>query len=430
MGCVDSPEHFARGDTNRVKDTGNPRVRDKDNVARQRETEIETMPPPGATFTGEGGVLPRSAPPQVTPRTVLVVALTVLVLALALFLGYELRQILRWVLIALFLAVALNPLVNWLHRHHVGRGLAIGGVYLGLALLIAAVGAVVFPPLVVQVRDLSNNAINLFQQPGGINGVVENVANQYGLGSYVNALRTQVQALPGRLATIVGPLLTVTQGVVSSVTAFVSILLITFFLLLDGEQFVEAALNLFAANQRPRLRRILAQSARAVYGYIGGNLILSLVCGIGVFAILTILRLPYAVALALVVGLLDLLPLVGATLGGAIVVLFGLFVDPIKGLIILVYFVVYQQLENNLLQPLIYGRSVKLHPLAVFLAVLVGGELLGILGALLAIPVAEMIRILIAEYFATRARIQGGTIHSTDESAPVAQVTADATGSR
>ena len=120
------------------------------------------MPPPGATLTGEGGVLPRSALAQVTPRTVLVVALTVLVLALALFLGYELRQILRWVLIALFLAVALNPLVNWLHRHHVGRGLAIGIVYLGLALLIAAVGAVVFLPLVAQVRDLSDNAINLF----------------------------------------------------------------------------------------------------------------------------------------------------------------------------------------------------------------------------------------------------------------------------
>lgn len=403
---------------------------DGDATARQREAEIAAMPPPGATLTGDGGVLPRPTRPQVTPSTVLAIAFTLLALALALFLGYQLRQLLRWLFITLFLAVALNPVVDWLQRHRIRRGLAIGLVYLGLVLVIAGLSALVFPPLVQQVRELTDYVIGLFQQPGGVNGAIEDLANQYGLGSYVNTLRDQVQGLPGQLSSVTGPLLTVTRGVVSSITAFVSILLLTFFLLLDGKQFVEAGLNLFAANQRPRLRRILGESAKAVYGYLGGNLFISLICGIGVFIVLTILRMPYAVALALVVGLLDLLPLVGATLGAVVVVLVGLFVDPVKGLIILVYFVVYQQVENNLLQPLVYGRSVKLHPIAVFLAVLAGGELLGILGALLAIPVAEIIRILIAEYFAGRARAQGGTIHGTDETIPVAQVTADATGTQ
>jgi len=136
---------------------------------------------------------------------------------------------------------------------------------------------------------------------------------------------------------------------------------------------------------------------------------------------------PYAVVLALLVALLDLIPLVGATLGAAIVVLVGLFIGVPQGLILLVYFIVYQQIENNVLQPLVYGRSVQLHPLAIFLAVLAGGNLLGILGALLVIPIAEIMRIIGAEFLASRAEETGGIVHGTQSSVPIDQVARDAT---
>jgi predicted PurR-regulated permease PerM len=132
------------------------------------------------------------------------------------------------------------------------------------------------------------------------------------------------------------------------------------------------------------------------------------------------------VALGLVIAVFDLIPLVGSMLGAAIVVLVVLFLDPVKAGVLVVFFLLYQQLENNLLQPLVYGRSVKLHPLAIFLAVLAGGNLLGILGALLAIPVAEILRILAAEWLASRAAEHGGTPHSPEEDVPVDQATADA----
>ena len=389
-----------------------------------REGRPRTETPP----RGEGGLLPPFSRSQVSARTVVVVVFTLLAIAGALFHLWELAQVLRWTLIALFLAVALNPAVDWLNRRRLPRGLAILFVYLVLLLVLGGLGALVLPPLIQQVEDLTCTVVERARAPGGVDQAVEDLANRYGLGGYVDALRDQVNEQPGQLTVAARPLLAVTRGIVGSVTALVSILLLTFFLLLDGERFITAGLHLFPAAQRPRVRRILHESANAIHGYINGNLVISLIAGVGAFIALTILNIPYAVALALVVALMDLIPLVGGTLGAAIAVIVALFVDPTRAIILAGYFLVYQQIENNVLQPLVYGRSVRLHPLAIFLAVLSGGQLLGILGALLAIPVAEIIRILGAEWLAGRAQVMGGQAHDPYDATPIEQVTADAAG--
>ena len=139
------------------------------------------------------------------------------------------------------------------------------------------------------------------------------------------------------------------------------------------------------------MRRLLSRSAGAISGYITGNLAISVICGITTFIVLLILGMPYAAPLALLVAVLDLIPLVGATLGGALLVIVGLFVEPWKAVVLLVYIVVYQQAEGSVLQPIVYSRAVQLNGLVILIALLVGGQLLGIPGALLAIPVAEII---------------------------------------
>lgn len=386
------------------------------------------LPLPGTPLTGGGGALPRFAPSQVTPRTVVVVVSSAVAVITGLFLLWQLRQIVQWTVIALFLAVALSPPVNWLVRQRVPRAPAILLVYLLLLIAVAGLGALVVPPLVEQARQLADYIAARAREPGGLTQALEDMARRYRVEGYVQSLRAQVSALPGRLNVAAGPLLAVTRGIISSVTALVSILLLTFFLLLDSERFLDAALRLFNPAQRPRLQRILGQSAAAIHGYVNGNLAISLIAGVASFAAMTILRMPYAVALALVVALFDLLPLVGAILGASITVLVALFVDPLKAGILAVFFLIYQQIENNVLQPLVYGRSVRQHPLVIFLAVLAGGKLLGILGALLAIPAAEIIRILGTEWLAGRARETGGMPHSADEGAPVEEVVADAAG--
>ena len=211
-------------------------------------------------------------------------------------------------------------------------------------------------------------------------------------------------------------------------TALVSILLLTFLLLLDNDRFIAAGLTLFHPAQRSRLRRLLGRSAAAIHGYVNGNLAISLIAGVAAYVAMTVLGMPYAVVLALVVALFDLIPLIGGTLGAAVVVLVALFVNPVTAGILAAFFLIYQQVENNLLQPMVYGRSVSLHPLVIFVAVLAGSQLLGILGALLAIPVAEILRILLVEWLAGRARETDGVPHSPDDQTPIEQVAADAAG--
>jgi predicted PurR-regulated permease PerM len=184
--------------------------------------------------------------------------------------------------------------------------------------------------------------------------------------------------------------------------ALATVLTLTFFLLLGSERYVNAGVGLFAERHQPLVRRILGQAAGAVSGYVSGNLAISVICGVSTFVVLLILGMPYAAPLALLVAVLDLIPLVGATLGGALLVIVGLFVEPWKAVVLLIFVLVYQQIESNLLQPMVYSQAVQLNGLVILIALVVGGQLLGIPGALLAIPVAEIIRIVVTEILAYR----------------------------
>jgi len=197
----------------------------------------------------------------VTPRTVVVVLASALAFVAVLWLAYQLSQLIRWTVIAVFLAVALAPAVNWFQRRGLKRGIAIGVVYLILLAVFAAIGALIAPPLVDQVTGLVSFATDLSRQPGGVQQGLQDLATRFGLGAYVDTLRAQFATLPSRLGSAAGPLLAVTRGIVGSVTATISILLLTFFLLLDSGPFVDATLALFNPAQRPRLRRLLGESA-------------------------------------------------------------------------------------------------------------------------------------------------------------------------
>jgi predicted PurR-regulated permease PerM len=336
------------------------------------------------------------------------VILTAVVVLSGLYLLWQLRHIGVWLVIVLFLAAALNPYVSWLQQRRVKRSLAILLTYVGL--LVGAVGlvALVLPALISEVRALISFITTLAQHPGGWIESLEDLASRYGLGSLVEALVEQLGELPERLAQLVESFLLSAGGLLVGasdfVVAFITILVIAFFLLFESERFVDIGLQLFDEPQRPRVRRILNRSAGAVSGYVTGNLTISLICGVGVYIVLLLLGMPYAAALALIVAVLDLIPFVGAPLGGAMLVIVSLFIDPFDSLVLLIYFVVYKLVEDYILTPVVYSRSVQLHPLAIFLAILVGGVLYGVLGALLANPIAEIICILGTEWLAARTQ--------------------------
>lgn len=330
---------------------------------------------------------------RATARNVVVILLTTLAVLFAVYLLYRLSAIIEMITVAVFLAVAVNPLVNRVRRRHVKRVPAILIVFLALFLALLVIFGLAFPSLVEQVKGI----ITVLQQPGGLTEQVQKVARPLGLSGLVASLRPQIDSLPQQLGSAIGSLTTVTSNTVNAGAAILTVIVLMFFMLNDGERLLGAGVALFPEKQQPRVRRVLEQSARAVSGYVSGNLTISAIAGAGVFIGMTILGVRYALALAVLLAVIDLIPLVGATLGAIPPILGALAISPVKALILLAYIIVYQQIESHVLNPLVYGRSVHLPGMVVVLSVIVGGTLMGIAGALIAIPVAEIIRLLLNE---------------------------------
>jgi predicted PurR-regulated permease PerM len=367
-------------------------------MSRQRDTQAK---PQTAVAKPNASVL------QVVRATV-VVFLTAAVVLGALFLLWQVRTFVAWFVIALFLAAALNPAVNWLQRRHrlIKRPLAIALSYLGVLVALLFIAGIFLPLLLDQINGLIEFVATVANVPEGPTEYIRGLAEQNGLGGLFERFSDQIAALRDELGALVRNLFSSTGaiavGAAGFVAALATVLTLTFFLLVGSERYVNAGVGLFAEPHRPLVRRILDQSAGAVSGYISGNLAISAICGVTTFLVLVILGMPYAAPLALLVAVLDLIPLVGATLGGALLVVVGLFVEPWKAVVLLVFVLLYQQVESNVLQPMVYSKAVQLNGLVILIALLVGGQLLGIPGALLAIPVAEIIRIVVTELLAYR----------------------------
>jgi predicted PurR-regulated permease PerM len=379
---------------------------DRDMKADPQPKTETTSTSPNATMPSQGGWA--GASPTQVMRTVAVTLLTTAVVLGALFLLWQVRTFIGWFVIALFLAAVLNPAVNWLQRRHrlMKRPLAIGLTYLGVLVALLLVVGIFVPVLVDQINGFIKFVSTAANAPEGPTQYIKGLAKDNGLGGLFQRFSDQLDELRKQLGGVLQNLLSSSGRIVVSVAgmiaALATVLTLTFFLLLGSERYVSACVGLFPEPHRPLVRRLLSKSAGAISGYVTGNLAISVICGVSTFVVLLILGMPYAAPLALLVAVLDLIPLVGATLGGALLVIVGLFVEPWKAVVLLVYIVVYQQVEGSVLQPLVYSKAVQLNGLMVLVALLIGGQLLGIPGALLAIPVAEIIRILVTELLAYR----------------------------
>jgi predicted PurR-regulated permease PerM len=359
----------------------------------------------------QGMVWVRIAPSQVM-RTVAIAILTAAVVLGALFLIWQVRTFVSWFVAALFLAAVLNPLVNWFQRRHrlIKRPLAIGLTYVGLLVALLLIVGIFLPVIVDQINSLIKFIGGVQNAPGGPQDYIKGLFQHNGLGSLYQKVSSQADNIQSQVQDLAKSVLSSTPDVIAGIGGFVAalatVLTLTFFLILGSERYLNVGVELFSETHRPLVRRLLSQSGQAVTGYVTGNLAISSICGVTTFIVLLVLGMPYAAALALLVAVLDLVPLVGATLGGALLVIVGLFVAPWKAVVLLVYILIYQQVESSVLQPLVYSRAVHLNGLVILIAVLVGGMLLGIPGALLAVPVAEIIRVVVTDLLAYRRERQ------------------------
>ena len=338
---------------------------------------------------------------ELRPRTVVRVLMIILLVAVVLEVIWIARHVIAWIVIALFLALALDPLVRLIERRTpLGRGASISLAYLLVIAAIVAVAASFIPKLVDEVNGFAQALPHYVDQLTHGRGRLGFLERRYHV---VEKVREQVNnGGAAKVLGLSGAAISVTKGVITIIAAAVTIVFLTFFMLLEGRDWVERCFSLLPEESRPRWRRVAHDIYRTIGGYVTGNIVISLVAGASITIVLLIMGVPYAVALGLIVAVLDLIPLAGATAAGVIVTVVAFLHSVPAGIVVLVFFVVYQQLENHFLQPVIYGRTVQLSPLAVLVSVLVGAEVAGILGALAAIPVAGTIQVIVRDQLAAR----------------------------
>jgi predicted PurR-regulated permease PerM len=316
-----------------------------------------------------------------------------------LYVLYLIRTVVGLLLISVFLALALAPAVNWLSDRKVPRWAAILLVYLSIAGGIVGVGLVMVPPIVNGVHKLSDDL------PGYVDDLRKNKTFRDYDDKYhiTRKLKDQAEELPSKLGDAAGTLRDVTVGVFTRLVQLFSILVITFLLLMDGHKILEFGYRQISDEREARVRGVASDISDAISGYVFGNLIISVLAGTVTYVTLILLDVPFAAPLAVLFAFFDLIPLIGATVGGILIGIVVAFVDFPTALIVwAIVLIGYQQIENNIIQPVVYGRTVQIHPLVVIVAVLIGAALLGVLGVLVAIPAAAAIQSAVRDWWRFR----------------------------
>jgi predicted PurR-regulated permease PerM len=349
---------------------------------------------------------------HVDPRDVWTVIWVTLLTAVSLFLLWEIRRILMWLLLSVFFAAVLSPPVAYLAGRGLRRGLAVAIVTIGLFVTVAGVTFAFAQPLVKEsvtfAQDLPKTVDRIRNAP-----VVRQFVERFNIENRVN---TVSKDLPKRLLGLTGPLLSAFATIGQLILATITIIVLTIFLLLYGPQFVETGLDFVGDPvKRARVERVGHDSLRAVSGWVAGNVITSIIAALASLLTFLVLGLPYGVLLALWVGVADLIPLAGATLGAVPAIIVAFLHSITAGIVVTAFFIVYQQFENHVLQPAVYSRTIRLNPFLVLIAVLIGVELLGFIGALLALPVAGVLQVIVGDVLEHRRTRLAATPHEAAE---------------
>ncbi|MEO5874102.1 MAG: AI-2E family transporter [Streptosporangiaceae bacterium] len=302
------------------------------------------------------------------------------------------QQVLIMIIVALFLAVGLSPAVEFLRRTGLSRGKAVGLVFLGVVLFFVLVGWALVPPIVNEVSHFAENVPNYITQLQG-NEQIRDWDQKYQLLEKAKDQLTQ----SGFQQNVASWALDIGKGTLSAIFNTLTILILTLYFLSSLPQIKMFFYRLTPRSRRARVALLGDEVLDRIGGYVAGNFIISLIAGITTYIFLEIAGVPYALALSLIVAVTDLIPLIGATIGAVVVSIVAFLTGMPEGIAAVIFFVIYQQVENYLIAPRVMKRSVDVQPAVTVIAALIGAKLLGVVGALLAIPVAAAISLIVRE---------------------------------
>ncbi|MBK5227570.1 MAG: AI-2E family transporter [Actinobacteria bacterium] len=323
-------------------------------------------------------------------RIVIVAAATILLL----YGVYIVKHILMLVLVAAFLAAGLDPAVRRLEKMGMRRSFAIATIFLGALGFIAAFIAAVIPPLVDQITAFAGNLPDYIRNLGQNNPRIKEWISS---NNIADNLQSAVSDIPKNIGGSLGNVIGIAGSVLSALFNGLTVMILTIYFLSSLSHIREGSMKLVPRSKREKVSELLDPILEKIGGYIAGQISVALIAGVLAFLFLLIVGMPFPVALALWVAISALIPMVGATLGAIPAVIVAFFTSTGLGIGTLVYFIVYQQVENYVIAPRIMTRAVDISPAAVLLSALIGGSLLGFVGALMAIPTAASLKLIFQE---------------------------------
>jgi len=321
--------------------------------------------------------------------------LKILAVILGLWFVYLVRDIIAIVFVAIIIAAALSPAIDWCARRRMPRALTIVLIYLAIIAFFGLIVYFVVPPAIIQLRQLTDQLPKFFTS---VDSLVSNL-RAYGVASnLISDSQPNITAVSDFLNNLSANIFSTTRGFISGFTAAATIFVLTLYLLIDENGIKKFFVALLPMKQKPQIVAIANKVGSGLGGWMGGQLLLGLAVGLLVYIGLTIIGIPYALTLAILAGVLEIIPIIGPIISAIPAILIALTISPMMALIVTIFYILVQEVENKLLVPKVMQRVVGLHPVTIIIVLLIGAKVMGLLGILLSVPVASMFYIILREY--------------------------------
>ena len=332
---------------------------------------------------------------NVDTNTVVRILLLITAFMVGIWLLVHLQRELVWIGVAFFLAVALDPAVTWIAQvFRAGRLLATTFVFIIFLVVLGFLVASLVPPMVSQTEALANQLPHYLQDAENSQTYLGQAVIHYHLVDRAKEVQSQML---NHITTGGDTALGVLQSVFNGVAAIITILVLTFFMLLEGPRWVTRGWNYVPDADQSHYHRVTAKMYTIVAGYMTGNIIIALLSAVLASIMMGLLNISYAIPLGLFFGLSTLVPLVGGIFAALVICVVALFTSVSSAIILLVFFTIYQSIDGHVLRPLVFGKTIEMSPLLVIISIVLGTSLAGIVGALVAIPVVACLAVVLGE---------------------------------
>jgi len=318
----------------------------------------------------------------------------VIIVLIALWFLYFIRDIIAIVFVSIIIAAALSPSVDKLEKKKIPRAVSIIVLYLLVVGFLGAFIYFVFPPMISQIQQLADSLPSYFKTFSNFIISLRDVSTN----GLLNASQASLSSLSNFLGEFINNIFNTTIGFFNGAAALLMIFVLTLYFLLDENGIKKFFVSLMPIKQKSKIISITSKIGKKLGGWLRGQIILAIAVGVVVYAGLFLMKVPYALTLAILAGLLEIIPIIGPIIAAIPAILVAFTISPTIALIVTAFYILVQELENKLLVPKIMQHAVGLNPITIIIIILIGAKLMGIIGVLLAVPVAAVLYVILEEW--------------------------------